>query len=237
VAHLEREFMLADELMTSRPGVLLRMLVSSNKSLVRLPELRPVVVEHYQLTSSKEYPTEEVPRGDTELELPPEIEKLEVVIAQEDGTTALYNNPRIKFELDKFSIRASAMLMQCHKPLAIDICCGSKSATGPMERFFRTVTMDWDPKWNPTFCANLLDWDYKERLNQLRQKGYGVPRFAFVATPCNAWSLMRYLPGRPPIMGAELEQAKELARKAAQILEHMDILVRQEYGPSSGLPT
>jgi len=94
VAHLEREFMLADELTMSRPGVLLRTLVSGSKRLVRLFELRPVVVEHYQLPSSKEYPSEEVPLGNTESDLPPETGNIEVVIAQGDGTMAQYSSPR-----------------------------------------------------------------------------------------------------------------------------------------------
>ena len=66
-----------------------------------------------------------------------------------------------------------------------------------------------------------MEWDYKRDLARLQRQGKGIPRFVFIASPCNAWSLMRYGKGRIPPGKEEIAKAKDLVRQTERILRHI----------------
>lgn len=44
-------------------------------------------------------------------------------------------------------------------PLMLDLCCGLKGASAAMrERGWEIITVDIDPKYNPTYVADVRDW-------------------------------------------------------------------------------
>ena len=98
---------------------------------------------------------------------------------------------------------------------------GIGSSDGPINCFFRQVSLDFEMKYKPTFVADGRSWDVETDYQRIIEKGCGPIRFVFITSPCNAWSAMRFKKGRPPISVDEQFMAKELIHSTVKHIKHL----------------
>ncbi len=68
----------------------------------------------------------------------------------------------------------------------LEIFCGTKSIGKVFERNgWEVISLDIDPKWEPTICSNILEWDYKA--------AYPPKYFDYIhsSCPCQCFSSAR----------------------------------------------
>lgn len=101
----------------------------------------------------------------------------------------------------------------------LDLWCGTKSATLPFEdRGCEIVTVDNDPKRNPTICDDILN----VTVDQLRS--FGPFDFGWASPDCSVYSIAnlhsRHFENAVPITEAALEQNKRV-RHTLYLLENL----------------
>ncbi len=133
-------------------------------------------------------------------------------------------------QIEEFMIARAEILKECHKMLALDLFSGTLSATNALARYFRVLTLDNDVACKPHLLTDIKHWDYINDLNEVMKQGLGIPRMVFIASPCNAWSLMRYLPKHPPISQREKRDAQEVVEATVQVILHIQSLLHHTYG-------
>lgn len=110
------------------------------------------------------------------------------------------------------------------KKLALDLFSGTGSAAKVLRAHgYHVVTIDCDPKWEPTHVVNVLEWDYKAKYPA------GTFDVVVAAPPCTEYS--RALTTRP----RDLEKADALVRKALEIVEFYRPRIWWLETPATGL--
>ena len=95
------------------------------------------------------------------------------------------------------------------KPRALDMFCGRKSAAKVLEEWgYEVVTLDNDPKRNPTICTDVLEWNYRGQF----PKGYF--QLIVACPPCTEYSQAMTM--RAP----QMEMADEVVRKTLEIIRY-----------------
>jgi len=144
--------------------------------------------------------------------------------------------PQVNFyESINLHMSSSPYLLDCQKPLMAGLFSGKQSGYSAASRYFRQVTMDILPKYNPTWPVNVSDWDYKRSYDKLLVSGCGPIRFVLITSPCNSWSLMCQLPGRPPMSQSELGYRQSLVHTVVEILLFYQSRLHQIVGPDATL--
>lgn len=91
----------------------------------------------------------------------------------------------------------------------LDLCSGSKS----MQNFNKNlnyVSLDIEEKYNPDICSNILDWDYKQYLEE-----NGKPVFIWFSPPCNEYSVLnKARPEKTP----DITGANKIVKKGLEII-------------------
>tara|TARA_R110001606_G_scaffold34961_1_gene102325 strand:+ start:1035 stop:1682 length:648 start_codon:yes stop_codon:yes gene_type:complete len=66
----------------------------------------------------------------------------------------------------------------------LDLCCGTKSFSKIADKYgYNTYTLDLLEKFEPTYCCDLLQWDYK-------QFPVGYFKIIWASPPCQSFSTM-----------------------------------------------
>ena len=94
-------------------------------------------------------------------------------------------------------------------PRALDLFCGRKSATQVLERWgFTVVSLDSDPRRQPTICCDIMEWEYKEQY----PPGY----FSLITAspPCTQYSLAKTVGER------DLEGADRIVQRTLDIIAY-----------------
>ena len=92
----------------------------------------------------------------------------------------------------------------------LELFCGTKSVGQAFEsQGFEVVSLDKDPKFEPTICSDILQWDYKE---------YPPGYFDVIwASPeCTQYSIARSKAKTP----SNLEYADRLVQRALEIIRY-----------------
>jgi hypothetical protein len=107
---------------------------------------------------------------------------------------------------------------------ALVLFCGTGSIDRALERAgFEVVSVDLEPKYNPTHCADILTWDYKQ---------YSPDAFAFVwASPCCTHFSRARTTAKTP---RDLDGACGLVAKALEIIRYFGCPYAFE-NPATGL--
>ena len=93
---------------------------------------------------------------------------------------------------------------------SLDLFCGTKSFSKvAVEEGYEITTLDILPKFNPTICCNLMDWDYKE---------YKVGYFDIIwASPnCKDYSSLNFLSGKVK----DLTESNNLIKRVLEIIDY-----------------
>ena len=107
---------------------------------------------------------------------------------------------------------------------ALDLFSGTGSATRVLQAHgFNVVSVDNDPRWEPTHCVNILEWDYAARYDP------GTFDIVVAAPPCTEFS--RALTTRPRC----LDQAYQLVAKTLEIVDYFQPAVWWLETPAHGL--
>lgn len=95
----------------------------------------------------------------------------------------------------------------------LDLFCGTKSFSKIADaKGYETYTLDILEKFNPTYCVNLMDWDYKQL-----PKGY----FDIIwASPnCKDYSCLNFLRKN---LNKDLTESNNLIKKTLEIIEYFE---------------
>jgi len=152
MAHIPREFQIADELTAPRSCSMISGLVSKEKSsLISFPEQAEYVdLSIKEISTAKNYQFQ-IPYGPPKQ---PEVTQMPSRHRQvtqnnwKEAMATLFNTDKPRLRLD-----------ECHKPLFLDMFCGIKSSHPPLKRFFREVSMDIDIAYQATFTVDARSWD------------------------------------------------------------------------------
>lgn len=95
----------------------------------------------------------------------------------------------------------------------LELFCGTKSVSKAVgHQFDEVVTLDIDRTANPTFCANILEWDYT-----MYPPGYFHTVWA--SPPCTEFSRLNHaLPNKVP----NLDLADSIVKKTIEIIEYFN---------------
>ena len=94
-------------------------------------------------------------------------------------------------------------------PRALELFCGTKSVGKVLQEHKREVTsVDLEQKFEPSICADVLDWDYAAAFSP------GDFEYIHLSPPCIEYSVA--LKNRPRRIG----EADRLVQRALQILEY-----------------
>jgi hypothetical protein len=92
----------------------------------------------------------------------------------------------------------------------LDLFCGTKSFSKVAEKYgFETYTLDILEKFNPTFCIDIMNWDYKQ---------YPVGYFHIIwASPnCKDYSRLNYLRK----VEKDLTESNNLVKRVLEIIDY-----------------
>ena len=102
-----------------------------------------------------------------------------------------------------------AVIKDDFKPRALDMFCGRKSAAKVLEKHgFEVVTLDNDPKRDPTICSDVLTWDFWGMYPP------GYFDLIVACPPCTEYSAA--MTKRP----RKMEEADEVVRKTLEIIRY-----------------
>jgi hypothetical protein len=113
--------------------------------------------------------------------------------------------PRVPVYVDTMAVIAGPR----GKPRALDMFCGRKSAGNVLEKWgYEVVTLDNDPKRNPTICTDVLKWDYHSQYPR------GYFQLIVACPPCTEYSAAMTKRAR------QMESADEVVRKTLEIVRY-----------------
>ena len=73
-------------------------------------------------------------------------------------------------------------------PLLLELFSGSQSVSNEAKRRgYEVKNLDILPDNNPTYCCDILEWDYKEALKD------SIPNFIWASPPCTVFSFAQNL--------------------------------------------
>ena len=121
------------------------------------------------------------------------------------------------------AVEADAQPTSHKKPLALNLFSGTGSVTRALERMgFEVHSLDLQRSSNPTFCIDILQWDYRA----IEPGTYDV---IFVSPPCQDFSVAKTIGKR------NLGYALKLVQCALQIVEHLQPRAWVLENPQSGI--
>tara|TARA_R110000822_G_scaffold179261_1_gene319093 strand:- start:720 stop:1331 length:612 start_codon:yes stop_codon:yes gene_type:complete len=95
---------------------------------------------------------------------------------------------------------------------SLDLFCGTKSFTKvAIEKGYETYTLDILEKFEPTFCCDLMDWDYK-------QFPTGFFDIIWASPNCKDYSSLNFLSGKEK----DLTESNNLIMKTLEIIEYFN---------------
>ena len=95
------------------------------------------------------------------------------------------------------------------RPKLLELFCGGKSVSKAAAKFgYNVVSVDIVKKFNPTFCCNILDFDFRQ---------YPVGHFKYIhaSPPCTEFSWAKTIGVR------KTEEATQLVIKTLEIIKHL----------------
>jgi len=96
---------------------------------------------------------------------------------------------------------------------SLDLFCGTKSFSKVAEEYgYETITLDILEKFNPTFCCDIMEWDYKQ---------YPVGYFEVIwASPnCKDYSILNFLRKG---LDKDLTESNNLVKKTLEIINYFN---------------
>lgn len=93
----------------------------------------------------------------------------------------------------------------------LDLFCGDKSVAKECKKYknrFDVVTLDFDPKFKPDICEDILKWDYKN----FKWKGCDI---IFAGPQCTEFSRLKLYGDK-----RDVKKAGCLVKKTQEIIEH-----------------
>ena len=102
-----------------------------------------------------------------------------------------------------------------NKPYRVlELCCGTKSIQTALTEVlgadaFEYTSMDFDPRFNPTFCADIRTWDYKTALFGLHFDA------VWASPPCTEFSRAKSIGRR------DFETADAIVLSCLKIIEYL----------------
>ena len=107
----------------------------------------------------------------------------------------------------------------------LELFCGTKSIGRCFEEYgFEVVSLDRDPKFQPTICEDILTWDYT-----IYPPGYF--QVVWSSPECTQYSIARSNAKTP----RDLEYADSLVQKALEIIHYFNPRAWFLENPASGL--
>ena len=95
---------------------------------------------------------------------------------------------------------------------ALVLFCGTKSIDRSLEaEGFFVQSLDMDPKCNPTWCANILDWEAWRDIEP------GTLDFIWASPPCTQYSRARTTAKTP----RDLKSADRIVYRTLEIIAHL----------------
>jgi hypothetical protein len=95
---------------------------------------------------------------------------------------------------------------------SLDLFCGTKSFSKVAERYgYETTTLDILPKFLPTHCCNILDWNYK-------QYPEGYFDVIWASPNCKDYSSLNFLSKKVK----DLTESNNLIKKTLEIIEYFN---------------
>jgi site-specific DNA-cytosine methylase len=95
----------------------------------------------------------------------------------------------------------------------LELFCGTKSVSKAVgDQFSEVISLDIEPQFNPTICANILDWDYK-----VFPPGYFHTIWA--SPPCQEFSCLN---NARPEKTPNLALADALVQRAIEIIDYFN---------------
>tara|TARA_R110002072_G_scaffold182646_1_gene338798 strand:+ start:290 stop:901 length:612 start_codon:yes stop_codon:yes gene_type:complete len=94
----------------------------------------------------------------------------------------------------------------------LDLFCGTKSFSKVADKYgYKTYTLDILEKFEPTYCCNLMDWDYK----QLPPNYFHI---IWASPNCKDYSSLNFLSGKEK----DLTESNNLIKKTLEIIEYFN---------------
>ena len=91
-------------------------------------------------------------------------------------------------------------------PLLLECFCGTKSVS-KVFKDWEVISVDISPKYNPTICCDILQWEgYKELKNVT---------YAHFSPPCSLWSRCRSTQPHDKAL------SEAYVKKTLEIIEHL----------------
>ena len=106
----------------------------------------------------------------------------------------------------------------------LDLFCGTKSFTKIADKMgYETYTLDILEKFNPTYCCDLMTWDYK-------QLPVGYFDIIWASPNCKDYSILNLLSKQVK----DLTESNNLVKKALEIIEYFNPKYWYLENPQSG---
>lgn len=94
----------------------------------------------------------------------------------------------------------------------LDLFCGTKSFSKVAQSLgYETYTLDILSKFNPTYCCDLMDWNYKDLPK-------GFFKIIWASPNCKDYSKMNFLRKKPK----DLTYSNNLIKKVIEIIEYFE---------------
>ena len=107
----------------------------------------------------------------------------------------------------------------------LELFCGTKSISIFFEEYgFEVVSLDHDPKFEPTICTYILEWDYTIYPREYFSVVWASPE-------CTQYSIARSNAKTPRDLG----YADSIVQKALEIIQYFNPRVWFIENPASGL--
>ena len=95
---------------------------------------------------------------------------------------------------------------------SLDLFCGTKSFSKIAEKQgYKTYTLDILEQFKPTYCCDLMDWDYK-------QFPPGYFKIIWASPNCKDYSSLNFLSGKVK----DLTESNNLIKKTLEIIEYFN---------------
>ena len=96
----------------------------------------------------------------------------------------------------------------------LDLCCGTKSFSKIADKYgYKTYTLDLLEKFEPTYCCDLMDWDYK----QLPPNYFHI---IWASPNCKDYSSLNFL--KSSGKEKDLTESNNLIKRTLEIIEYFN---------------